>query len=180
LSRASSCWRSPIETARKRPAIARPKKVATEAGPRLDEQLCFPLYAASRLVVQAYAPLLKKLKLTYPQFLVLMVLWESDGATVNEIGVRLYLDSGTLTPILGRLHQARLIRRIAKPADNRAVENWLTAAGRALEQRAASIPKELFCQLGMSFPEFAQLRGNIRLLLTQLTRMVADAHERDD
>jgi DNA-binding MarR family transcriptional regulator len=130
-------------------------------------------------VVQVYAPLLKKLDLTYPQFLVLMVLWEHDGATVNQIGARLYLDSGTLTPILRRLHEARLVRRVAKREDNRAVENWLTAAGRALEQRTASIPKELFCRLGMPFPSFVQLRGDIRALLTELARMVAQLHEQD-
>lgn len=172
--------RSHIETARKRSPRRRTQKakaVIPESGPRLDEQLCFPLYAASRLVVQVYAPLLKKLHLTYPQFLVLMVLWEKDGATVNEIGARLYLDSGTLTPVLRRLHEARLVRRVSKREDNRSVENWLTTAGRALEQRTAAIPPQLLCQLGMPFPSFVQLRGDIRALLTELARMVAALHD---
>jgi DNA-binding MarR family transcriptional regulator len=146
-------------------------------GPRLDEQLCFPLYAAARLVVQAYTPLLRKLHLTYPQYLVLMVLWEHDGATVNEIGARLYLDSGTLTPLLRRLDEAGLIRRVAKQADQRAVENWLTRAGRALERRAQAVPDELFCQLGMPLSEFKQLRGDVRALLMRLLRMVGEPQE---
>jgi DNA-binding MarR family transcriptional regulator len=150
---------------------------STERGPRLDEQLCFPLYAAARLVVQAYAPLLRKLGLTYPQYLVLMVLWEKDGATVNEIGARLYLDSGTLTPLLRRLHEARLIRRVAKQADQRAVENWLTRSGRALERRTKAVPSELFCRLGMPLPEFKQLRGDVRELLTRLLRMVGEPQQ---
>jgi DNA-binding MarR family transcriptional regulator len=169
--------RAQIETAKKRLPRRRARPVPVEAGPRLDEQLCFPLYAAARLVVQAYAPLLGQLGLTYPQYLVLMVLWEQDGASVNEIGARLLLDSGTLTPILRRLDEARLVRRVARREDNRAVENWLTPAGRAMEQRAASIPKELFCRLAMPFPEFKRLRGSIRELLARLAQMVAEAEK---
>ncbi|HWE31293.1 MAG TPA: MarR family transcriptional regulator [Polyangia bacterium] len=145
-----------------------------QTGPRLDEQLCFPLYAAARLVVQAYAPLLQKLGLTYPQYLVLMVLWENDGATVNEIGARLYLDSGTLTPLLRRLDEAGLIRRTAKQSDQRAVENWLTRAGRALERRSQPIPRELFCRLELPVAAFVRLRGDVRALLGRLTRMIGD------
>jgi DNA-binding MarR family transcriptional regulator len=167
-----------VAIAIRRPSAARsrrqPPKTHAENGPRLDEQLCFPLYASARLVVQAYTPLLRKLHLTYPQYLVLMVLWEKDGATVNEIGARLYLDSGTLTPLLRRLDEAGLIRRVAKEADQRAVENWLTRAGRALERRAQAIPDELFCQLGLSAAELVQLRGEVRALLMRLSRMVGE------
>jgi DNA-binding MarR family transcriptional regulator len=168
----------PPITIRKSTAAARAHrpqpKPNPENGPRLDEQLCFPLYAAARLVVQAYAPLLRKLGLTYPQYLVLMVLWEHDGATVNEIGARLYLDSGTLTPLLRRLDEAGLIARVAKQKDQRAVENWLTKAGRALERRAKEVPAELFCRLGMPFDDFKKLRGDMRELLARLLRMVGE------
>src|SRR4051812_33126791 len=90
---------------------------------KLGNQLCFPLYAASRLVVQAYGPLLEQLGLTYPQYLVLLILWERDGATVREIGEQLYLDSGTLTPVLKRLGQAGLVKRVRSATDERNVEN---------------------------------------------------------
>jgi DNA-binding MarR family transcriptional regulator len=120
---------------------------------------------------------LQSLGLTYPQYLALMVLWENDGATVNEIGARLYLDSGTLTPLLRRLDDAGLIRRKAKKADQRAVENWLTPAGRALEKRALPIPRELLCRLELPIPAFVQMRADMRALLERLTRMVGDAQE---
>jgi hypothetical protein len=92
----------------------------------LDQQLCFPLYAGARLVMQAYAPVLDELGLTYPQYLVLMVLWEQDGASVQQIGEKLFLDSGTLTPLLQRLAAAGFIRRERSARDERTVENWLT------------------------------------------------------
>ena len=125
-------------------------------------------------MVQAYAPLLQELGLTYPQYLVLMVLWEHDGASVHEIGERLYLDSGTLTPLLKRLDAAGLVRRERSPEDERAVDNYLTRAGRALERRAARVPRELFCRLGMPLHEFETMRGSLRQLLAMLARMVAE------
>jgi DNA-binding MarR family transcriptional regulator len=124
--------------------------------------------------MQAYAPLLQELGLTYPQYIVLMVLWEQDGATVKEIGARLYLDSGTLTPLLRRLGDAGLIRRTAKQSDERAVENWLTRAGRALERKAGRVPRELFCRLELPLPAFVQLRADVRALVERLQRMVDD------
>jgi DNA-binding MarR family transcriptional regulator len=157
----------------------RARKTAGEAGPRLDEQLCFPLYAASRLVVQAYARPLERLGLTYPQYLVLMVLWEEDGLSVNQIGARLFLDSGTLTPILRRLDEAGFVRRETNAADNRAVENWLTRRGRTLERRAAKVPVELFCQLGMPFGEFKELRGSVRGLLARVAQLVERLQTQD-
>jgi MarR family transcriptional regulator, organic hydroperoxide resistance regulator len=140
--------------------------------PRLEDQLCFPLYAGARLVMQAYAPLLGELGLTYPQYLVLMVLWESDGVSVQQIGEKLYLDSGTLTPLLQRLAAAGLIRRERSGRDERTVENWLTRAGRALERRASKVPRDLFCQLAMPMSDFKQLRGSLQALLERLAGMV--------
>ncbi|MGZ3441521.1 MAG: MarR family winged helix-turn-helix transcriptional regulator [Polyangia bacterium] len=125
-------------------------------------------------MVQAYQPLLEQLGLTYPQYLVLMVLWENDGCSVHEIGQRLYLDSGTLTPILKRLDAAGLVRRERRPQDERSVANFLTRAGRALERRAALVPRELFCRLGMPLREFKAMRGSLRQLLVILSQMVAD------
>jgi DNA-binding MarR family transcriptional regulator len=138
---------------------------------KLENQLCFPLYAGARLAVQAYRPLLEQLGLTYPQYLVLMVLWETDGATVAEIGERLFLDSGTLTPVLKRLAASGLIARSRRQDDERNVENWLTEAGRALEERAAKVPVELFTCLGVSEAEFLKLRDTLKRLLERLHHM---------
>jgi DNA-binding MarR family transcriptional regulator len=132
---------------------------------RLDNQLCFPLYAAARVVAQAYQPLLSRLGLTYPQYLVLLVLWEEDGLAVKQIGHRLYLDSGTLTPLLKRLEQAGLVRRMRGTRDERVVQVFLTAGGRRLERRAQEIPQALICKLALPLPELLQLRDGVRRLL---------------
>lgn len=115
---------------------------------RLDRQLCFALHAASRAVTQAYQPLLAPLGLTYPQYLVLLVLWEEDGLLVKAIGERLDLDSGTLTPLLKRLEAAGRVVRERQADDLRQVRIRLTQAGRELEIRAAAIPRELACRYG--------------------------------
>ena len=132
---------------------------------RLDNQLCFPLYAAARAVTQAYQPLLARLGLTYPQYLVLMVLWEEDGLSVKQIGRRLYLDSGTLTPLLKRLEQAGLVRRVRGRQDERVVQVFLTAGGRRLERRAQEIPQALLCKLAMPLGEVLEVRDGVRRLL---------------
>src|SRR5690242_17480595 len=115
---------------------------------RLDNQVCFPLYAATRAMVQAYQPLLGPLGLTYPQYLVLLVLWEQDGLSVKQLGERLYLDSGTLTPLLKRLEAAGLVRKERSAPDARVVTVTLTPAGRRLKRRAAGVPAQLACRLG--------------------------------
>jgi DNA-binding MarR family transcriptional regulator len=135
---------------------------------RLDDQVCFPLYAASRVVTQAYQPLLARLRLTYPQYLVLMVLWEKDGLGVGEIGERLYLDSGTLTPLLKRLAQAGLVRRVRGARDERKVQVFLTAAGRRLEARARGVPRALLGRLGLPMGEVLRVRDDVRRLLAHL------------
>ena len=106
----------------------------------LDRQLCFALYAASRAVVRAYAPLLEPLGLTYPQYLVFLVLWEQDGLMVSELGQRLSLDSGTLTPLLKRLEASGYVTRMRDVQDERRVHIHLTTAGRRLKARAAKVP----------------------------------------
>src|SRR5215475_2260611 len=105
---------------------------------QLDEQLCFALYSASRAVIRAYAPLLQPLGLSYPQYLVLLVLWERDGASVKQLGERLALDSGTLTPLLQRLEHQGLVERRRGSDDERVVRIHLTAAARCAARRARS------------------------------------------
>jgi DNA-binding MarR family transcriptional regulator len=135
---------------------------------RLDNQVCFPLYAAARAVMQAYQPLLAALGLTYPQYLVLLVLWEEDGLSVTQIGRRLHLDSGTLTPLLKRLAQAGLVRRARATRDERVVQVFLTAAGRRLERRAQEVPQALLCKLDIPLPEVLQLRDGVKRLLDRI------------
>ena len=110
---------------------------------RLDNQLCFSIYAASRAITRAYRPLLEPFGLTYPQDLVLLTLWEKDGQTVNEIGQRLYLDSGTLTPLLKRMESSKFLERRRAKTDERKVEVWLGAKGTELRSVALQIPESL-------------------------------------
>lgn len=110
---------------------------------RLDNQLCFRLYTASRLITQAYTPMLDKLGLTYPQYLVMMVLWEKDCQPVNDIAKRLFLETNTVTPLLKRMEAEGLVERLRDEADGRKVLVRLSAAGRALEEEASSVPEGL-------------------------------------
>ncbi|MGE6757002.1 MarR family winged helix-turn-helix transcriptional regulator [Corallococcus interemptor] len=136
---------------------------------RLDLQLCFPLYAASRAMVQAYTPLLAKLGLTYPQYLVMLVLWETDGVSVKELGEKLYLDSGTLTPLLKRLEALGFVRRERSKEDARSVTVSLTAQGKALRRKAASIPEAIVCRTGLTLEELARLRRDIQRLFEKVS-----------
>lgn len=114
---------------------------------KLDNQLCFRLYAASRLVTQAYHPYLSELGLTYPQYLVLLVLWEQDRQPVNDLAKRLHLETNTVTPLLQRMEQQGLVVRKRSKEDGRQVIVSLTETGRELEQRAAGIPEKLGSRL---------------------------------
>ncbi|MBK0404774.1 MarR family transcriptional regulator [Adhaeribacter sp. BT258] len=109
----------------------------------LENQLCFPLYAASRLTTKIYTPLLKEFDLTYPQYLVLLVLWQHGNQTVNEICHRLLLESNTVTPLLKRLEEKKLLQRKRSDKDERVVQISLTKEGEALKQHALSIPDKL-------------------------------------
>jgi DNA-binding MarR family transcriptional regulator len=135
---------------------------------RLEDQLCVPLYVASRLVVQAYRPHLEKLGLTYSQYAVLLVLWAHDGSSVKEIGERLALDSGTLTPVLKRLVAAELVMQVRSRGDERSVRTYLTPRGRALRQQAADMPRALLCDLGLGLDEVAVLRAQVKGLVSLL------------
>lgn len=136
----------------------------------LDNQLCFPLYALSRQVTALYRPLLENLDLTYPQYLVMLLLWEADGRSVGEIGERLLLDSGTLTPLLKRLEQKQLISRTRNPADERQVTIQLTEAGQTLKDRAVDIPAQLQERMNLDDERTINLRVQLMTLLNQLTK----------
>jgi DNA-binding MarR family transcriptional regulator len=115
-------------------------RITSDQALRLDHQLCFALYSASLAMTKLYKPLLEDLGLTYPQYLALLVLWEQDGVTVSDLGDRLHLDSGTLTPLLKRMEAAGLLSRLRDVQDERRVLIRLTAEGRSLKKRAARIP----------------------------------------
>ena len=141
-----------------------------EADPLLlDNQLCYALYAAAHRMTKSYRPVLERLGLTYPQYLVLLVLWEQDGVTVSEIGRRLRLDSGTLTPVLKRLESAGFLLRTRRQSDEREVEIALTPAGAALRSEAVSVRESVMCQLELSEPEIRALRKDLSLVIERLS-----------
>ncbi|MBI3217685.1 MAG: MarR family transcriptional regulator [Mycobacterium sp.] len=144
------------------------------AGIRLDEQLCFALYSASRAVTAAYRPLLDELNLTYPQYLVLLVLWEEEPCTVGHLGDRLHLDSGTLSPLLKRLESAGLVYRQRATDDERRVHISLTPAGRALEKRAACIPDRLLGGEEGAAADLVALREALNLITETLHARTAN------
>jgi DNA-binding MarR family transcriptional regulator len=134
----------------------------------VDQQLCFALYSASRAMTAAYRPVLTEMNLTYPQYLVMLVLWEEEHVTVGRLGERLQLDSGTLSPLLKRLEGNGFVRRERSRDDERLVDVTLTPAGRRLEDRAQCIPEELGSATGMTEQEAADLRDAVRHLTDAL------------
>jgi DNA-binding MarR family transcriptional regulator len=139
---------------------------------RLDRHLCFALYSASRAMTAAYRPILSELNITYPQYLVLLVLWEEGRITVGNLGERLQLDSGTLSPLLKRLAANGFVRRERSLADERSVEVTLTDAGRELERRAQCIPEQLFSSTGLTEQDAADLRDAVRRLTDALNASI--------
>jgi DNA-binding MarR family transcriptional regulator len=135
---------------------------------QLDHQLCFALYSASLAMTKLYKPLLEPLGLTYPQYLALLVLWERDGLGVSELGERLFLDSGTLTPLLKRMEASGWLSRARAADDERRVLVHLSAEGRALKRRAAAVPRELAAATGCSADELVGLTRRLQQLRTQL------------
>lgn len=131
---------------------------------KLDNQLCFPLYSLSKQITNQYRPFLEAIDLTYPQYLVMMVLWEKDSLSVNEIGQRLHLDSGTLTPLLKRLEQKQLLKRERASDDERRVTITLTDTGNALQQQAKDIPAKMTERMVMSEEEATVLRNVVKRL----------------
>ena len=136
----------------------------------LDNQFCFALYSASLAMTKAYKPLLDKLGLTYPQYLVMLVLWQEDGLLVKAIGEKLFLDSGTLTPLLKRLEASGFIVRARDLEDERQVRITLTREGRALKRRAQDIPQQVLCASGQSENAVASLRAQLSSIRDDLVR----------
>ena len=137
---------------------------------RLDDQLCFKLYAASRAVTRAYKPMLDELGLTYPQYLVMLVLWEwqaesPEQATVKALGERLMLDSGTLTPLLKRLEQLGLVQRRRSVTDERELHLALTAEGGGLKTCVLPLKRRLLCESGVDLEQLESLREGLEQLL---------------
>jgi DNA-binding MarR family transcriptional regulator len=148
---------------------SRPKPRAADAAwLALDRQLCFAVYSTSLALTKLYKPLLAPLKLTYPQYLAMLVLWQDDGLTVSQLGERLALDSGTLTPLLKRLEATGLVRRLRDAADERRVRLQLTPAGRALKQRALPVPRTLAAATGCGLDEIAELTARLQALRERL------------
>lgn len=137
---------------------------------QLDNQLCFPLYSAANAVVRAYRPLLDELDLTYPQYLVMMVLWQQNAISVKTLGDKLHLDSGTLTPLLKRLETKGLVERRRSVADERVRELCLTDAGNALREQALSVPKAMVCKFNLDIDELVMLKQLCEKVASQLNQ----------
>lgn len=134
----------------------------------LDNQFCFALYSASHAMTKTYKPLLDQLGLTYPQYLVMLVLWQQDKIFVKDIGARLFLDSGTMTPLLKRLEASSLITRTRDKQDERQVQIALTPEGRALQERARTIPQTMLCASGQDLPTLIRLRAELAAIRDKL------------
>ncbi len=134
----------------------------------VDDQLCFALYNASRAMVSAYAPVLDGLGLTYPQYLVMLVLWEEDGLRVSRLGERLSLDSATLTPLLKRLEAQGVVRRQRSTEDERVVEVFLTAEGKRMKKKADAVSQCFFEKSGLSVKDLVALRDQLNALTSRL------------
>ena len=134
----------------------------------LDNQLCFALYSTSLAMTKLYKPLLDELGLTYPQYLVMLVLWEHDGLMVSEIGEKLFLDSGTLTPLLKRLEASGYVSRLRDVDDERRVRITLTTLGRQLKSRAAKVPACILAATQCALPDVAALTTQVQALRQRL------------
>ncbi|AJQ95126.1 MarR family winged helix-turn-helix transcriptional regulator [Gynuella sunshinyii] len=142
-----------------------PPVVAGEEWLAFEHQLCFPLYASSNLVLRAYGPLLKPLGLTYPQYLIMLLLWQHQQLSVGELGQRLYLDSGTLTPLLKRMADAGLVTRNRSEEDQRRVLIDLTDKGRALKSQAVSVPATMLCRMGGDIEWLKRIKQDLGQLI---------------
>jgi DNA-binding MarR family transcriptional regulator len=149
-------------------------KTAADAPLMLSNQLCFALYSTAHAFNRVYKPLLDRLGLTYPQYLVMLVLWERDDLAIKEIGERLFLDSGTLTPLLKRLEAADLVKRTRSGADERQVLVALTAQGAALRDKAKAVPPAIFSATGCSLGELSEMHRSLVALRDQLNAAVGE------
>jgi DNA-binding MarR family transcriptional regulator len=148
------------------------KQMVADQPLRLDNQICFAVYSAAHAFNRVYRPLLDGLGLTYPQYLVMLVLWEHDGVPLKDIGERLFLDSGTLTPLLKRLETARLIKRTRNTEDEREVLIALTAHGHALKEKARAVPMSILAASACSVGELTAMKNEIVALRDRLNEVV--------
>lgn len=145
------------------------KKPSTADQPlRLDNQICFAIYSTAHAFNRVYKPLLDRLGVTYPQYLVMLVLWERDGVPLKDIGERLFLDSGTLTPLLKRLEQAGLVKRTRGTKDERQVLIALTVQGQALKEKARAVPQSILAASACSVSELVSVKNEILALRDRL------------
>jgi DNA-binding MarR family transcriptional regulator len=150
------------------------KKHATDLPLLLGNQLCFAIYSTAHAFNRVYKPLLDRLGLTYPQYLVMLVLWEHDGVPVKDIGERLFLDSGTLTPLLKRLEAAEFVKRTRSSEDERQVLIALTSRGQALREKARSVPQAILAASACSVSELAAMKNELIALRDQLNATFAE------
>jgi MarR family transcriptional regulator, organic hydroperoxide resistance regulator len=150
------------------------KPTAADQLLKLDHQICFAVYSAAHAFNRVYKPLLDRLGLTYPQYLVMLVLWERDDVPLKDIGERLFLDSGTLTPLLKRLEAARLIKRTRSTEDERQVLIALTPEGQALREKARSLPMSILSASACSVTELTAMKEEIVALRDRLNAAVGE------
>src|SRR6201988_1121320 len=150
------------------------RKSAADFPLRLDNQICFAVYSTAHAFNRVYKPLLDKLGLTYPQYLVMLVLWERDGVPVKDIGERLFLDSGTLTPLLKRLETAELVKRTRSTEDERQVLIALTPQGHALKEKARTVPQSVLTASACSVAELVALKSEIVSLRDRLNAALGE------
>src|SRR6266704_654379 len=150
------------------------QKPAAAGSLLLDNQLCFAVYSTAHAFNRVYKPLLDRLGLTYPQYLVMLVLWERDGVPVRDIGERLFLDSGTLTPLLKRLEAANLVKRTRSTEDERQVLIALTPQGQALREKARAVPHAILAASACSVTELSAIKSEIVTLRDRLNAAVGE------
>src|SRR5436190_7021355 len=150
------------------------KRQAADLALRLDHQICFAVYSTAHAFNRVYKPLLDRLGLTYPQYLVMMVLWERDGVPVKDIGEKLHLDSGTLTPLLKRLEAADLVKRTRSTEDERQVLIALTPKGRALKEQARAVPQAILASSACSVGELFAMKNELLALRDRLNAALGE------
>jgi DNA-binding MarR family transcriptional regulator len=151
-----------------------PRKSSALDPLRLDNQICFAVYSASHAFNRVYKPLLDRLGLTYPQYLVMLVLWERDDVPLKDIGEKLFLDSGTLTPLLKRLEAAHLVKRTRSSEDERQVLIALTSQGHALKEKARAVPQSILAASDCSVSELVAMKDEIVALRDRLNAVIGE------
>lgn len=135
---------------------------------KLDNQICFSLYAASKEVIKKYKPILSKYNLTYTQYITMLVLWEYNKLSVKEIGSKLHLDSGTLTPLIKKLEAMQLVVKYRSKEDDRVVLVELTEKGATLKEQVKDVPRSVYCSVGLDIEELRSLKFTLDKMITEM------------